>query len=119
MQLKITTKVDKEECILYLLEIMVGDLQVIKIGVTCRKIEDRVCEILTSFFKSYRYFPYLRPKRFRKTTDVYEKEAKLLEHFKEYKYEPDSRFSGSTELISGVDLDVVVEEYERLLNDEP
>jgi len=116
MKLKITTDVEEDKQIVYLLDMDIDGTQVIKIGVTGRKIEDRVVEILTSFFYKYRYFCRLRPKRFRKTTNAYEKEAQLLEHFKEYKYESEHKFSGCTELITGIDLDVVVAEYERVLD---
>ena len=101
--------------ILYVVLFLLEGKELIKIGVTKRNIEDRVSEILTSIFKSYREFPYCRPKRFRKTDNIYEKEAQLHKLFESRKYEPKNKFSGSTEFFD-VPLDEVVEEYEKLLN---
>ena len=100
--------------ILYLVYFELDGKQLVKIGVTARTIEERVSEILISIFKKYREFPYCRPKRFRKTGNVYEKEAQLHAYFKEYSYEPANKFSGSTEFFD-IDLDKVVEVYENLL----
>lgn len=101
--------------ILYLVYFELDGKQLVKIGVTARTIEERVSEILVSIFKKYREFPYCRPKRFRKTGNVYEKEAQLHEYFREYSYEFDKKFSGSTEFFD-IPLDSVVEVYENLLN---
>jgi hypothetical protein len=100
--------------ILYIVYFELEEKQLVKIGVTTRNIEDRVSEILVSIFKKYREFPYCRPKRFRKTGNVYEKEAQLHQYFKQYSYEPKNKFSGSTEFFD-VPLDEVVEVYEQLL----
>jgi len=100
--------------ILYIVYFELEEKQLVKIGVTTRNIEDRVSEILVSIFKKYREFPYCRPKRFRKTGNVYEKEAQLHRYFKERNYEPKNKFSGSTEFFD-VPLDEVVEVYEQLL----
>ena len=49
----ITTEIDPPGLgILYLLEIDLDERSIIKIGITNRKIESRVCDILTSIFKS-------------------------------------------------------------------
>lgn len=112
----VTTKETKTSTkgILYLLVISIDEKDVIKIGVTNRdKIEDRVCEILVSIFKSYRFFPMLYPKRFSKVDNNYEKEQKLLSYLSEYKYESKAKFGGSTELVD-MDLDIVVDLYDKL-----
>ena len=114
MKLKVSNKKLSDETILYILVLNIDDQEVYKIGITSRNIEDRVCEILSSHFGIYRYFPYCRPKRFRKTVNAYEYEQALLEYFKEYQFTPYNKFSGSTELLSEVDLDVVVEAYETI-----
>jgi hypothetical protein len=100
--------------ILYVVHFKLEDKDLVKIGVTSRNIEDRVSEILIGIFKKYREFPYCRPKRFRKTGNVYEKEAQLHQYFKERSYEPKNKFSGSTEFFD-VPLEEVVEVYEQLL----
>lgn len=109
----VSTK-DINNGILYLLEMHLEGKVLVKIGVTSRKIEDRVVEILTSYFYKYREFPYTRPKRFRETENVYSKETILHEYFSEYQYIPEFKFSGSTEIFD-VDLDIVVKAYEYLL----
>lgn len=50
--------------ILYVLVVRLDcGTEVYKVGVTKRKIEERVAEILTSFWLSYRYFPYCYPNK--------------------------------------------------------
>ena len=117
MRLSINTKdvSDDSRGIVYVLEVEIGDRKVVKIGVTRRKIEDRVVEILTSFFKSYRYFPKVYPKRFKTTDDILGKEAELHKHFSDRRYECEHKFSGSTEFFD-VPLDEVVEKYEEVVN---
>jgi hypothetical protein len=100
--------------ILYLVYFELEGKALVKIGVTGRTIEERVSEILVSIFKKYREFPYCRPKRFKKTSDVYEKEAQLHKYFEKYNYKFAKKFSGSTEFFE-VDLNLVVEAYEKLL----
>lgn len=121
MKLKVTKAENSGSGILYILVMDIDGEVVYKVGVTQRdKIEERVCEILTSFFKSYRYFPWTRPKRFKKTDDVYEKETKMHKYLKEYQYKPEKRFGGSTELFTGIALDTLVDLYEKIIvGDEP
>lgn len=104
--------------ILYLILFELDGKQLVKIGVTTRTIEERVTEILVSIFKTYREFPFCRPKRFRKTSDIFEKEAILHAHFKEYSYKTSKPFSGSTEFFD-IPLDTAVLAYEQLLAGEP
>lgn len=115
---KNSQRLEEDSGILYLVHFKLDDKDLVKIGVTSRNIEDRVSEILVSIFKKYREFPYCRPKRFRKTGNVYEKEALLHEHFKEYNYKPNKKFSGSTEFFD-IPLEEVVEVYEKLLEGKP
>lgn len=105
------------EGILYLVTFELEGKTLVKIGITTRSIEERVSEILVSIFKSYRLFPYCKPRRFRKTTDVMGKEAALHKYFSSYKYTTEHKFGGSTEFFE-VPEDEVVEVYERLLEGE-
>lgn len=101
--------------ILYVLELDLEDKKLIKVGVTCReKVEDRVCEVLTSIWKRYRRFPSCYVKRYRTTSDVYEKEQTMHKELEKYRYETQHRFSGSTEIFL-VELDTVVEIYDELV----
>lgn len=100
--------------ILYVVLFTLENKDLVKIGVTTRNIEDRVSEILLSIFKTYREFPYCRPKRFRKTQNTYLKESQLHKHFADRQYIPSKKFSGCTEFFD-VPLDEVVSVYEELL----
>jgi len=119
MNLKVSTKnLDHPATkagIVYVLEIDVDGKRVIKIGVTGRKIEDRCSEILVSYFKSYREFPYLRPKRFRKTADMFAREKELLTYFSDRKYTSEKKFGGCQELVD-VPVEEVVEKYEEVMS---
>lgn len=119
MNFKVSTKnVQEDKGIVYLLEIHMEEKILVKIGITSRpKIEDRVTEILVSIFKSYRYFPYLRPKRFTKTSDIMTKEAMLHKYFEERRYITEHKWGGSTEVFD-IPLDEAVEVYERVLKGE-
>lgn len=112
-----TKEVKDDSGILYVLIIRLEcGKEIYKIGVTQRdKIEDRVAEILSSFFIKYRYFPYCYPKRFKKTKEVYAKEAELHRMFKENKYEPEFKFGGSTEFFHDVELDRILDAYENII----
>lgn len=116
MFLKVKKEIASDSGILYVLILDIDGETVYKIGVTKRQIFDRVSEIVLSFYHKYRYFPYCKPKRFKTVENVYEKEANMHRALKEYKYTPINQFSGSTECFSGLDLDVVLEVYERVLN---
>jgi hypothetical protein len=100
--------------ILYVILLELEGKQLVKIGVTHRKIEDRVVEILVSIFKKYREFPYCRPKRFRTTTDIYGKEKILHKMFESSRYTPSKKFSGHTEFFN-IPIEDVVTAYEKLL----
>ena len=113
--------VDKEAItkkgMLYVLRISMEGKELVKVGVTCRdKVEDRICEILVSVWKRYRVFPELYVKRYRVVDNVYGKEARLHKELDEYRYKTLHKFSGSTEMFD-VSMDVVVEAYERLLDE--
>ena len=103
--------------ILYILIIRLAcGKEVYKVGVTQRaKIEDRVSEILTGFWVSYRYFPYCYPKRFKTTEDVYSKEAQMHRQLAEYKYVFEKEFGGHTEFFHEIELDELVQMYEDII----
>ena len=115
-------KVDKpvdiveDEGILYLIEMDVDGKRVVKIGLTRRPtIDDRLAEIAIAHFKAYRQINYMRPKRFRKTSNVLQKEQLLLGYFADRKYESALHFSGCTELVD-VDIMEVVQKYEEIID---
>lgn len=107
----------EDQGIVYLLQIDLDEKSVVKIGITQRKIEERVVEILTSVFKFYRYFPRCYPKRFTKTSEIFKKEAILHRYFADRQYIPQHAFGGSTELFD-ITLDEAVAAYERVLEGE-
>lgn len=100
--------------IVYVLELQLEEHALVKIGVTNRpKVEDRVCEILTSIWKKYRIFPQCYVKRFSLFPDPFEIEAKLHEEFEEQRYATLHKFSGSTEVFL-TDLHTVTALYDSL-----
>ena len=103
-----------EKGIVYILLIELEGKPLVKIGVTRRKIEDRVSEILVSIFKKYREFPYCRPKRFKTAEDIFGKEKILHNMFKDRRHVTTKKFSGSTEFFD-IPLDEAVDAYEELL----
>lgn len=105
----------KTSGILYLLVFELEGKPLVKIGVTTRTIEERTTEILVGIFKKYRVFPYCKPKRFRTTEMVYEKEAQLHKFFSVHKYSTQHKFGGSTEFFD-IPIDDVVKVYEELLD---
>ena len=115
-------KVDKpvdiveDEGILYLIEMDVDGKRVVKIGLTRRPtIDDRLAEIALAHFKVYRQINYMRPKRFRKTSNVLQKEQLLLGYFSSRKYTSEKPFTGHTELVD-VDIMEVVQKYEEIID---
>lgn len=118
MKCKVSKEITRQDGILYILRIRLEDKNLVKVGVTCRdKVEDRVCEILTSVWKKYRIFPETYVKRFKVVTDVYSKESKMHKLLEEYSYKTEHRFSGSTEMFD-VHLDVVVDCYDKVMDED-
>lgn len=104
----------KAEGILYVLIIKLEDKELIKVGVTTRRIEERVCEILTEIWKKYRIFPECYVKRYRTTEQVYALEADMHLQLKEYSYTTQFKFSGCTEFFL-IDIDTVTVIYDKLI----
>lgn len=103
----------KDNGIVYLLEFDLEDKKLIKIGITSRKIEERVCEILTSIWKRYRIFPKCYVKRYRKYDKPADVERQLHRQLEEFRYKTKYSFSGSTEFFE-VDLVTAVELYDAV-----
>ena len=101
--------------IVYILYMWVEDKLVVKIGITTRGIEERVCEILTSYFKKYRVFPKLYPKRFKSTDEILAKEQMLHKYFADRQYEFDKKFDGSSEYFDIEDEAELLRVYEDCL----
>lgn len=115
----INKKVQKDSAgILYILIMQIGEDTVYKIGMTTRAIEDRVVEILTSFWKKYRYFPRTETKRFKTTDNVFAKESAMHFHFDNVKYIPQYKTDGSNELFLIDDLDHLLDIYSRCIDGE-
>lgn len=110
-----TTTTKKDVGIVYVLLIHLEGKDLVKIGITSRKIEDRVTEILTGIWKKYRRYPYCYPKRFKSTDKYKEYEEQLLKYFKDKAYTTEHTFGGCTEFID-VGLDEVVRVYDQLLS---
>lgn len=115
MNLSISTDEFSKAGIVYLLQLRLDGKDLVKIGVTNRKrVEDRVCEILTAVWKKYRIFPECYVKRYRTADDSFRVEAYLHDSFKEFQYEPIHSFGGSTEFFD-IDIVDVVTVYDELI----
>lgn len=100
--------------IVYVLEIEVDGKTVVKVGHTMRpKVEDRVCEILTSMWKRYRVFPKCYVKRYKAFDTPAAVEKRLHKQLKDYRYTPKYAFSGSTEFFD-LPLSEVVSLYDKV-----
>lgn len=103
-----------ERGIVYVLEIELEDKVLVKVGYTSRrKVEERVCEILTSIWKRYRIFPKCYVKRYKSFNNPSAVEKQLHKALKAYKYSPKYSFSGSTEFFD-TSLDEVVALYDSV-----
>ena len=116
MKVKNEDIVEASAGILYLLVIDIEDVSLVKIGVTQRKIQDRVVEILTSIFHKYRVFPRTYPKRYSTTSDVYKKEADMHRYFKAVKYTPEHKFNGSDEMFLVDDMEHLLDVYHKVID---
>ena len=101
--------------ILYIMRFWLDDRVIYKIGVTKRKPEERLMDILLSFYKVYRYVPRCDIKRFTTTDNVYAKESIFHKCLKAYSFSSDKRFSGATELFCGIDEEILLYLYDRCL----
>jgi len=98
------TRKDKEDGRLYILKMYIDNQIVYKIGITkSERIEDRMCEILTSFFKVYRYIPKTVLKRHIKTKIPNTMERHLHHILKDYSITFDKKFNGYTEFFTDID----------------
>lgn len=116
VKLKVNKKAEhKSDGLLYVLYLWIDDIVVYKVGVTSRLVQDRVVEILTSYWIKYRIFPKLYPKRYRHTEAVYTKEAMMHKYFDKYRHKFDKEFSGCTEFFVGVDEDELLAVYDDVM----
>ena len=99
----------------YILEIMLEEFTVYKIGVTTRSVVKRTLQVIEGIYKAYGYFPEVRVVREDKTKNHFKVETKMHNLFVDNKYQPEFGFTGSTELFMGVTLDEVLEEYRKLI----
>ena len=106
---------DSSKGILYLLELHLEDKVLVKVGITHRKIEDRVLEILLAIHTKYRYYPHCKQLRFRTVEDPLAKEQLLHKYLDEYSYTTEHKWAGSTEVFL-VDVTVAKEAYDKLLD---
>ena len=108
-----------DEGILYLLYVQHEGCKLVKIGITKRPtVVDRVLEIIAGYYKSYRIFPEVYPKRHKRTTMVFKKEAILHEYYRSSKVEFDKHFGGCTEFFRIDDEERLLEVYQRVLDGE-
>ena len=114
---KVDKELVKDKGIVYVLELELEDVKLVKIGMTCRdKVEDRVVEILTECWKRYRYFPRCYVARYKKVNNPLGMEQDLHKYFDEYRYETEFRFGGSSEVFN-LDVQLVKDAYDKYLKE--
>ena len=111
-------KVPGDSGTVYILEIMLEQFTVYKIGVTTRSVAKRALQIIEGIYKMYGYFPEVRIIREDKTKNHFKVETRLHNLFVDNKYDPEFAFTGSTELFIGVTLDEVCDEYRKLITED-
>lgn len=115
MKLILNTKdIEEPKGIVYVLNLRLEEQSLVKVGVTTRRIEERVCEILTSIWKRYRVFPECVVKRYKTTPDMFKKESLIHSCLAEHRYTTKFVFSGSTEIFN-CSLDKVVGIYDEIV----
>jgi len=93
-----------EEGRVYLLKLHLDDKTVYKIGITfSERVEDRMMEILLSFFKAYRYIPKTVLKKNIKTKIPRTFEKHIHHMLKDYSYTFSKKFNGYTEFFTDID----------------
>lgn len=116
MKFTVSTSSITKKGIVYILELRLENKLLIKVGYTSRrKVEDRVCEILTSIWKKYRIFPQCYVKRYKEVPNPVKIEQALHQELKDSRYTTKHKFSGSTEIFS-IPLETVVDLYDKLLD---
>ena len=102
---------------LYVLEIMVGDTLVYKVGkASGHSCKQRMLQIIGSYFDVYRVTPIIKVVKDKEVTNVFEKETKCHHTLAEWQFVPEKAFSGSTELFL-VDKEKVLEVYNKIVKD--
>lgn len=100
---------------LYILEIVVDDITVYKVGkASGHSSKKRMLQIVESYFDVYRVTPMIKIVKDREVTEVFTKETKCHHELKEWQFVPVKKFSGSTELFN-VTKEKVLEVYEDVL----
>jgi hypothetical protein len=100
---------------LYILEIMIGDTLVYKVGkASGHSCKQRMLQIIGSYFDVYRVTPIIKVVKDKEVSNVFEKETKCHHALAEWQYIPEKAFSGSTELFL-VDKEKVLEVYKDVL----
>jgi len=85
---------------------------VYKIGITTRdRSDDRFIEVLSGFFKQFRYIPRCVMLRDRPHTNHLAKEKELHERFKEGNVKFNKKFGGSTEFFADIDEEELLESF--------
>ncbi len=109
----------REKGIVYILKMWLGNKDalelVYKIGITTRRIEDRMMELSVDHFRVYRYMPMMYPKKFTKTSCYFQMETELHQMYAAHRYYPDQKIDGGTELFTIPDEDKLLKDYETLI----
>ena len=116
MKFKISHNLSDNKGIVYVLQLDLEDKQLVKIGITTRKIEERVVEILTEIWKKYGIFPRCYVARYSSVDDYLDMESYLHKYYREFQYTCEHKFVGSTEVFL-LDTEQVKIKYDEIKNE--
>ena len=104
---------EDKRSIVYLLDMELEGKKIRKIGITSKKIEERLQGIAMSIFSKHRYVPYIKPVKYQKVVNALAMEQKILKYMEEYKWTSEKQWGGCTETLD-VELDILVDVYEKV-----
>lgn len=103
---------------LYVLEILVGETLVYKVGkASGHSSKQRMLQIIGSYFDVYRVTPVIKIVKDKEVKNVFEKETKCHHALAEWQFVPEKSFSGSTELFK-IDKETVLEVYNEIVKND-
>lgn len=100
----------------YVLRIRLKSGEVVhKIGMTTRKVQSRIAELVVDYYMKYGYIPMVEVVRKEKSRWYVEVEQLLLSKSEHWKYEASKQIDGVTEYRKGMNEKLVCEWYDGLI----
>jgi hypothetical protein len=94
----------------------VGSTTIYKVGITSRKVQHRLSEVVMSMFNHWRYIPRTSVKRYRMSKGFRKIEKEMHQLLLSGSVMMDDKISGHTEFFYVNSEERLIEEYEKLLD---